>query len=122
MTHLPVHLLPKLRSRLLLNHIGGLPCSLRIASLVQGGRCAHESTVVACHLPTLGKGMSTKVSDLFVAAGCAACHDLLDRRDSRWSEIPRDALWERMLHGLAETQMRLVCLGVIRVEGAEDLR
>lgn len=110
-------LLPKVRSDNLMSSINGMPCALRIASFI-GEPCAHPSTVVGCHLPVFGKGMSTKVSDLYVAAGCQTCHDLLDGRDSR-VEFIRDkyptALMGRLLMALCETQARWLMEGHIIV-------
>lgn len=108
-------LLPKVRSPLLMSSINGMPCSLRIASFV-GLPCAHEATVVGCHLPGIGKSMGSKVSDLHVAAGCQTCHDLIDGRDKRIEFIRANypaALAERLLLALAETQARQVALGNI---------
>jgi Protein of unknown function (DUF1364) len=116
----PANLLPKVRSRDLLGAIQGMPCTLRISSLYVGHRCAPDATVVPCHLPDPGKGMGAKTSDLFVAAGCQHCHDLLDGRDNRihWinDHYPR-ALHERIRLGLQETQSRLYEAGIIQVRG-----
>lgn len=108
-------LLPKVRSESLMQMMQHMPCTLRIASFIPGRKCAPQSTVVGCHLPTIGKGMSTKVTDLAVAAGCQHCHDLLDGRD----RAGRDYLIEhcsaavatRMTDALVETHARLIELG-----------
>ena len=117
--------LPKVRSARLLQAVRGMPCALRIASLYPGHRCAHVDTVVPCHLPTIGKGMGTKVSDLFVAAGCLHCHDILDGRDTMRrdyiSEYCPTAFAKRLLDGLAETQSRWFEAGLIHIEGMEEV-
>lgn len=119
-------LLPKVRSRPLLDAIRFMPCELRIASLVPGHRCADQSTVVGCHLPTIGKGMSTKVSDLFVAAGCQHCHDIIDGRDQKSARYIAEhyptAMMERMMKGNHATISRWVAMGLLTVEGMEIVK
>ncbi len=116
------HLLPKIRSAAMMDAVRGMPCAIRIAGLIPGHRCAGQETVVPCHMPTIGKGIATKVSDLFVAAGCLHCHDLIDRRDNRieWIIDRYPAMFfMRLLDGMAETQARWVGLGLICGEGWE---
>lgn len=121
------HLLPKVRSRTLMNAISGMPCSLRVASFVPGGKCSDPSTVVGCHISTIGKGMGTKVSDLFVAAGCFNCHNIIDGRDRAGADFIREkyptAFVERLMRGHHETLSRLYGMGIITVAGdqAEDV-
>lgn len=117
------HMLPKVRSDELMRAMNGMPCSLRIASLVPGRRCDGPDTTVGCHLPVIGKGTSTKVSDLFVAGGCHVCHDIVDGRDQealryiqQHAAVP---YMERLLNALCETQSRLVGDGIIIVKGGE---
>ena len=110
------HMLPKIRSAAMLDAVRDMPCSLRVASLIPGHKCAAQDTVVPCHMPTIGKGVATKVSDLFVAAGCLHCHDLIDRRDKRveWIVERYPTMFAmRLLDGMAETQARWVGLGLI---------
>ena len=117
----PVALLPKVRSSALMASIHGMPCALRVASF-GGLPCAPQNTVVGCHIGGLNKGMSTKVSDLCVAAGCATCHDLVDGRDPRGMTLAHryPGAWARQLmQGVFETQARLVEAGVIVVPGAD---
>ena len=119
----PVALLPKVRSPALMAAIQGMPCSLRLASF-GGMSCASQKTVVGCHVGSVGKGMSTKVSDLMVAAGCATCHDLLDRRNREGMNLADryPAAWpSQILRAVAETQARLVEMGIIVVLGAKVL-
>lgn len=109
------YLLPKIRSPALMASMDGMPCTLRIASFIPGRKCSHQSTVVGCHLPTIGKGMGTKVTDLAVTAGCQACHDLLDGRDRAGADYLianyPTAVQARMTDALVETHARLVVAG-----------
>jgi hypothetical protein len=114
------HLLPKVRSRALLDACADMNCTIRIASFLPGYGCAPQSTVVACHIGNLGKGTGTKVSDMNVAAGCLHCHDLVDRRDSRMDALLAAypvAVMERMMLGIAETQAQWVGMGLLTVKG-----
>lgn len=117
----PVALLPKLRSDALIMATHDMPCSLRIASFL-GRPCS--GSIMAVHLDMVGgKGIGTKVSDLAVAAGCDACHRLLDGRDGAgWSALMegnRAAVLDRCIRGLAETQARLLEAGIITVKGGK---
>ena len=113
MTILNPHMLPKVRSPALLAGVEGMPCALRLASFL-GLPCAGTDTVVACHLPVFGKGVATKVSDLFTVAGCATCHDILDgARGVDLRERYPHAYQERLLLALCETQARHVSEGRI---------
>ncbi len=116
------HLLPKVRSPQILSAVQGMPCEMRIASFIPGHRCAHASTVVAAHVGSVGKGMSTKVSDHAICAACLHCHDLYDRRDSRWeylADTHPTAVMQRVLLGTIATQARLFQLGHIIVPKGE---
>lgn len=120
-------LLPKVRSRVLLAACADMPCTLRVASFIPGQQCAHQTTVVPCHIDrTLGKGMGTKVSDLFVAAGCFHCHNIIDGRDTKGRAFIMDnyptAFMERLLKGLCETQSRWLDMGLIEVGGGEIVK
>lgn len=116
------HMLPKVRSRDLLDAIRGMPCEARVSSLFPGHKCASFATVIPAHVGNIGKGMSTKVSDLHVCAACFNCHNLIDRVDARWEWIADNcptAFMERVMLGTFATQSRLVLLGIIEVRGAE---
>lgn len=123
MKHYNPALLPKVRSDLIMAAARGMPCTLRISTFVPGWKCADDATVVMCHLPSAGKGMGTKSSDLYVAAGCAHCHAIIDgpdrtARDYITEHYPA-AYAERMLRGMQETQAMLVQLGLITGPGWE---
>lgn len=110
------YLLPKVRSDSLRQSVHGMPCALRISNFIPLHGCASDHTVVGCHVGRIGKGLSTKVSDLHIAAGCQHCHDLIDGRDNRihWiMERYPSALWERIASALMETQSRMVMEGLI---------
>lgn len=116
------HMLPKVRSDAIRAAVRYMPCEARVSSLYPGHRCAAQETVVAAHVGNLGKGMSTKVSDLAVCAACLHCHDLIDRRDARWKWIADNcgaAFIERVMLGAFATQARLVASGVVQIPGAE---
>lgn len=109
------HLLPKVRSPELMRLMSQMPCTLRIASFIPGRKCSGQDTVVGCHLPTIGKGMGTKVTDLAVVAGCHACHAILDGPDREarafLAERYPTAVATRMTDALVETHARLIELG-----------
>ena len=115
----PLALLPKVRSDQIMASASGQPCSLRIASFVPGRTCSGNNTTVGAHLPVFGKGMSSKCTDLAVAYGCCACHDILDGRDPKaWRYIIENypaAVVDRMLNGLVETHARMIEQGIVVV-------
>jgi hypothetical protein len=119
-------LLPKIRSRSLLDTIKEMPCTLRIASFVPGGACASQATVVPCHVKGHGKSNASKVSDLHVVAACIHCHDIMDWRDKKGAEYIADryaaALAWQVVNAICETQSRWVAMGMIDVKGAEIVK
>lgn len=121
------HLLPKVRSRALLDAVQYMPCALRVSSFVPGHKCAPQETVVGCHLDrSIGKGIGTKVSDLYAIAACSNCHDILDgrdnaRRDFILAKYPT-AYLDRVIRGLTETQARWVDMGLLEGQDWEIVR
>jgi hypothetical protein len=112
------HLLTKVRSKKLMRAMKHYPCTLRIASFVPGESCAPRATNVGVHLPVIGKGTSTKVTDLAVACGCHLCHALQEGVDPRGAQIAAlypAAYHMRLLNGLVETHALLVQDGIIVV-------
>jgi hypothetical protein len=113
------HLTPKLRSEDYCRAVAEIRrCTLRISSFLPGFRCSAPSTCVGAHVGNVGKGMSTKVSDLMVVCGCLHCHDLLDRRDSRWTYLEENyaaAVAWRVVSALAETQGAMLAAGKLIV-------
>lgn len=119
--HLPPILLPKVRSKAIMAAAEGYPCTLRVAGFV-GLPCASVETTVTCHMPVLGKGVATKVSDMAGAFGCSTCHDIIDGRHPASAMIAEKypaALMERMLKGLCETHAHLIAAGVIVIPDGE---
>lgn len=116
------HMLPKVRSDKIREACKDMTCDLRIGTFI-GIPCASDDTVVGAHPPIWGKGMSSKVTDLSIIAGCSVCHDLLD-----WERNPQGlyiretypfAFWEQLFKAQNATQARLVGMGLIVVPGAE---
>jgi hypothetical protein len=121
-----LHVLPKVRSRKLLDACRHMPCTLRLASF-GGMQCAPQDTVVPCHIDGVGgKGTGTKVSDLYVAAGCFVCHNLLDpARDPRGMKLAQmyPAAWAHQIHRAhCETMAYWIQDGLIQIEGMEVIR
>lgn len=116
------HLLPKIRSAKIMGAMRGYPCTVRVASMIPGHTCAPQSTVVGCHLPVIGKGIGTKVTDLAVVAGCHHCHMLLDGVDERVSALIAQypaAYHMRLLNALVETQAMLARDGILSAVDGE---
>jgi len=113
------HLLPKIRSKAIMQAASGSPCTLRIASFYPGGKCSGRTNVVGCHLPVWGKGQSTKVTDLAVAFGCDVCHAILDGVDMKKHNYLmahyEAAVMQRLLFGLTETHAILAIKGIIEI-------
>jgi hypothetical protein len=106
-------LLPKIRAPLIMSAAAGQPCSLRLP-----GICNHNpTTTVTAHLPGIGKSMGSKVSDLHTAFACSACHTAIDTFGWEKRGLTAAVVLDAMLRGHAETQARLVGMGIISVEG-----
>ena len=115
------HMLPKVRSKKLTQAVKIMPCYLKIASFA-GMPCSGRDTNVICHLPTIGKGASTKVSDLYGASGCATCHDLLDERNELGCKIRENyphAYYEQLMRAGHATLGAWVSLDLIKVSGGK---
>lgn len=120
MSHHNPQMLIKVRSKLIMSEMATFPrCTLQIASFIPGRKCSGNDTLVGAHLPTIGKGWNTKVTDMSVACACGVCHDILDGRDQKGRDFIMEkypaAINERMLLGLVETHSILVERGVIVV-------
>ena len=108
------HMLAKVRSSALTGHARGQPCALRLP-----GICNHlDATTVFAHLPGIGKGVGSKVSDLHGAFACSSCHDAIDGR-APLRDLSGAIILDAMLRGLAETQARWVMAGLLVVPGGE---
>lgn len=98
----------RLVSKAVRNSARGEACTLRIP-----GACnSNPETTVLAHLPCGMGGMGMKAPDLIAIHACSGCHDALDSRTGIEAEG-----WE-VVRALAETQMRLVQSGIIKVKGA----
>lgn len=109
------HMLPKVRSEKLRDACADMPCTLRIGTFI-GLPCWAQDTVCGDHLPIFGKGTSTKVTDLAIAAGCFLCHDLLDDRNEKGRIIREKyplAYGMQLLKACLETQSRWVEMGLL---------
>lgn len=109
----PLSLLPKVRSKAIMASARGQPCSLRLP-----GYCNHNVlTTVCAHLPGIGKGTGTKVSDLHVAYMCSECHRAMDL-----NLVEQDGtFWKWVLRAHCETQARMVEAGIITVPDGETI-
>ena len=109
------HLLPKVRSEQLMQSARGMQCALRLP-----GFCWHRpDTVVMAHLPGIGKGVSTKVSDIHGAFACAGCHDAIDRHIYERHGLTKEYVLEAMLRAHCETQAQWIGAGLLIVPGAK---
>jgi len=111
MTFINPALLPKVRSDRLMESASGQACSLRLP-----GICNHRNdTVVSAHLPGIGKSIGSKVSDLHTAYACSACHTAIDTFGWEKRGLTAAMVLDAMLRGHAETQARMVGMGLILV-------
>lgn len=107
--------LPKLRSNALRKSARGQPCSLRLP-----GICNHrDETTVLAHLPGIGKGVGSKVSDLHAAFACSSCHDAIDRHTYEKHGLTGAIVLDAMLRGHSETMARWLLMGLLQVPDGE---
>jgi hypothetical protein len=106
------HMATKVRSEKLMAAHDNYPCTMRISGLIEGHRCSSQATVVGVHPERLGtggvigKGTSTKASDLYCMAGCFNCHNLVSGVDPRIDLIIQKhpiIFMQRMVSALHET-------------------
>lgn len=108
-------LLPKVRSKALMDFANGQPCSLRLP-----GICCHDpETSVHGHLPGIGKSNRSKVSDIHGAIVCWRCHQVIDTFSHRNFGLTDAMVLDAMLRGHAETQARWIGAGLLVVPGGE---
>lgn len=124
------HMAVKVRSKKIMDAYANYPCTLRISGLIPGHRCSGQDTVVGVHPErmgtngVIGKGTSTKASDLYTMAGCFHCHNLISGVDARIAHILEShqltvILMQRMNAALHETLALHVEAGVIKIPGAK---
>lgn len=91
----------------------GQDCQIRLPDICLGS----PETVVACHGSKgslTGKGIGSKCSDLFIAFGCQACHDVYDRR-VRVNHLARLEIEHAFYEGVIRTQLILLGQGLIKI-------
>ena len=78
------------------------------------GQCASAETTVLAHVQMPGCGiMGGKVDDLSAVYACHSCHDILDRRDSRYREIGGQTRWQLIARALVRTHEIMIEEGTI---------
>lgn len=83
-------------------------CTLRLP-----GICNFDTaTTVLAHVPCGHSGVGMKGPDVIAVYACSDCHDALDER-TRTASIDG---WD-VIRALAETQLRLIQKGLIKVKG-----
>jgi hypothetical protein len=100
-----------IRSRKILDSAKGEQCT------IQSPICNYNpETIVCCHSNESddGKGGRIKAEDIYIAYGCAACHDFVDGRIQRslWAEVTRKEYLDR---GIKRTWKRLIEKGIIKI-------
>jgi predicted metal-binding protein len=99
----------RLVSRSLRNSARDQDCTLRLAC------CNNDpATTVLAHLPVGQGGMGMKNPDIFGVFACSSCHDAIDGRTSYHFEF------EDLLRALAETQIKWVEMGLLKIEGVKS--
>lgn len=75
----------RIDSRILRESVKDMSCQLN-TPYCDGGGC------VACHSNESdhGKGTSIKADDIFIAAGCASCHAVVDGREGKMDKHERE--------------------------------
>jgi len=96
-----------IRSRKILAHARGKPCTLRLPGICNG----NPETTVFCHLNTgaAGKGMGLKAHDALGFFGCSACHAAYDQ------QVGRGELAAEVLSAVCETWVALIAAGIVVV-------
>lgn len=80
------------------------------------GICNHDrETTVLCHLPDESKGMGKKADDISAAYGCSGCHDLIDGRNNRRWQFPKEEIEWYMRRAQTRTLRRLIEKGLIKI-------
>ncbi len=121
------HMSAKVRSKALRRACHDMPgCTLRIGTFV-GKSCSTPDTLVDAHLdglaPSLGKGTSTKVSDLNMVAACYSCHEIIAGVDQKTltkiiENYPAAAL--ARIHGAhQETLAQWLSMGLLVIPDGE---
>lgn len=98
------------KSQKLRDSARGADCTLRLP-----GVCSFdpEKTVLA-HIPCGMKGMGMKGPDNMAVFACTPCHDAID---GRAGSVEID--YQDVIRALAETQMRWIETGLIKITGVK---
>ena len=82
----------------------GRECQVRLEGVCNG----NSDSVVLAHYRIIGiSGAGQKPPDWCGAWACAACHDVLDKRDWRWKDFGTDKLRAAFGVGMARTLYEL---------------
>lgn len=93
---------PPFRSRKVLDHARGQPCTLRFR--VCNG---DPATTVSCHITDRYKGMGIKASDSSICFGCDRCHAYIDQ--GHWlGDISEADMLRVVLRAMQETLVILI--------------
>ena len=93
------------------NEARGRPCQIRVPHICAPG--PDNETVVGCHVRMMGiSGYGLKSSDVLIAFGCFACHQVVDGQVT--SEYSHDERRLMLLEGMVRTQAILIGEGKIK--------
>lgn len=99
---------PPFRSRKVLDHARGQPCTLRLPRFCN----RNAETTVSAHIRDRHKGMAQKASDHSVCFACSGCHAALD--EGRWIGVMDEAdVLRCVIRGLQETWEILIADGIV---------
>ena len=96
---------PPYRSRKVLDHARGQPCTLRFACCSR-----NPEQTVACHIRDRHKSMGRKSSDTSIVFGCAECHRFLDEH---WFEADAALVQSHVIRAMQETFEILIRDGIV---------
>lgn len=87
----------------------GRPCQIRIPGSCEPG--PQNENVVPCH--DNGAGMAMKASNIQIAYGCRACHDVVDGRAKTEHAPALIRIW--FLEGILRTQEIMIKEGILKL-------
>ncbi len=97
------------RSRKVLAHAKGQPCTLRFPGICFG----DNETTVPAHIRDRHKGMGVKASDHSIAFACNLCHNYLDIGHGTKPRITEASMLRCVIGGMQETWAILIADGII---------
>lgn len=101
-----------IRSVALRNSARGQDCTVQIPGICN----CDPSTTILAHLPDESHGMGLKAADIAACWACSGCHDVLDKRDSRWPGYADDLEWY-MRRAQTRTLKKWIELGLVTIKG-----